>query len=187
MSTPHQFPCRPSASDYASRVLHLQSRTGTPSAHGELQMQPEIIAGLFGLGSTILTGLFSYHRKSRQRLEEKLRRAQADVAYLLEVERLHCEKNRELRHASFKTRVRTEASKNGFTWSGAFTPGRVRASTSGFRPSLTSTVGAHLIVLGKHCAVAVMASAEWLASRCRHVVRAARREHSKPVDAKATT
>lgn len=150
-------------------------------------MPPEIIAGLFGLGSTILTGLFSYHTKSRQRLEERLRRAQADVAYLLEVERLHCEKNRELRQASFKTRVRTEASKNGFTWSGAFTPGRVRASSSGFVPSLTLTVGAHLIVLAKHFAVAVLASAAWLVSHRRDVMRATRREHSKHVDAKATT
>lgn len=150
-------------------------------------MQPEIIAGLFGLCSTILTGLFSYHKKSRQRLEEKLQRAQADVAYLLEVERLHCAKNRELRHASFKTRVRTEASKNGFTWSGAFTPGRVRASASEYRTSLTSTVGAHLIVLGKHGAVAVMASATWLASRCGNLVRIARGEPTKPVNTKATT
>lgn len=150
-------------------------------------MQSEIIAGLFTLCSTVLTGLFSYHRKSRKRLEEKLHRAEADVAYLLEVERLHCEKNRELRHASFKTRVRTEASKNGFTWSGAFTPGRVRASNSAYRPHLTSTVGAHLIVLGRHCAVAVVASAVWLATRCGNVVRATKREQTKPVDTEATT
>lgn len=150
-------------------------------------MQHELIAGLFGLGSTVLTGLFSYQRKGRQRLEEKLRRAQGDVAYLLEVERLHCEKNRELRHASFKTRVRTEASKNGFTWSGAFTPGRVRAPASGYTPSLTSTVGAHLIVLCNRCAVAVMASAAWLRTHCRNAVSASRREHTKPVDTIATT
>lgn len=150
-------------------------------------MQPEIIAGLFSLCGTILTGLFSYYRKSRQRLEEKLQLAQSDVVYLLEVERLHCEKNRELRHASFKTRVRTEASKNGFTWSGAFTPGRVRASTSAYRPSLTLTKGAQLIVLGKHCADAVMGSAGWLRSRFGHIVHAGKRKHTKPVDTNATT
>jgi hypothetical protein len=150
-------------------------------------MQPEIVAGLFGLCSTVLTGLFSYHKKSRQRLEEKLQRAQADVAYLLEVERLHCERNRDLRHASFKTRVRNEASKNGFTWSGAFTPGRVRAASSGYRPSLAFAIGAHVIVMGKHCTGAVVAVGAWLASRCGSVVRFTKDEHTKPVHTKATT
>lgn len=150
-------------------------------------MQPEIVAGLFGLCSTILTGLFSYHKKSRQRLEEKLQRAQADVAYLLEVERLHCEKNRELRHASFKTRVRTEASKNGYTWSGAFTPGRVRAAGSGYKASLTTSVGAHLIVLAKHFASAIAGGASWFASRAGSFRRAAGPDSTKSTRANTAT
>lgn len=110
-------------------------------------LDPQIIAGAFSLAGTIVTALIGQVILSRKRLVEKLEIAQADIAYLLHVETLHCEKHREMNRASFKLRIRKEANEKGLSWSGRFTPGRVRSNRGG-RP-LSTTISARIIVLTK--------------------------------------
>lgn len=142
-------------------------------------MDSAIISGLFGLASTIIGALLHKEYMSRKRLKERLHRAEQDILFLLQVERLHCEQNRVLRQASFKTRVRNEAFSQGFTWSGSFTPGRVRAAEIRRASSMTTTVSAHLIVLGRHTLLAAASGVSWLTRKAMaglrtsmHTVRA---------------
>ena len=110
-------------------------------------LDPQIIAGAFSLVGTLATALIGQVIISRKRLVEKLEIAQADIAYLLHVETLHCEKHREMNRASFKLRIRKEATEYGLSWSGRFTPGRVRSNRGG-RP-LSTTISARIIVLAR--------------------------------------
>jgi hypothetical protein len=121
-------------------------------------MDSAIISGIFGLATTIIGAVIHQEYMSRKRLKEKLRRAEQDVLFLLEVERLHCEQNRKLRQASFKTRVRNEAFGHGFTWSGSFTPSRVRAAEIRRASALPTTISAHLVVIAR-------GSARWLGTK----------------------
>lgn len=122
-------------------------------------MESATILGIFGLATTIICALIHQEYMSRKRLKERLRRAEQDVLFLLEVEQLHCDKSRELRQASFKTRVRNEAFGHGFTWSGAFTPSRVRAAEIRRASALETTIVARLIVLARSSAFAAVAGA----------------------------
>lgn len=69
---------------------------------------------------------------ARRRLEEKLQMAQGDICFLLEVEKTHCRLHQEKGKESNKLRVRREVQERGYTWSGRFTPGRVRAKNPSF-------------------------------------------------------
>jgi hypothetical protein len=125
---------------------------------------------------------------SRKRLKEKLHRAQQDILFLLEVERLHCDRNKELRQASFKTRVRNEAFGHGFSWSGSFTAGRVRAAEIRQASALKTTVAAHVIVLCKHGIVTGAAGVRWLVAKTVTGSRAAvRHARSRAGHANSTT
>lgn len=101
---------------------------------------PAIISGLFSLGGTIFAALVGREVINRKRLQERLQIAQRDIAFLLQVEALHCQKHRDDFHESFKRRIRKEAADKGHVWSGRFTPGRVMASShdSLFKPSWTT-------------------------------------------------
>lgn len=130
----------------------------------------DLIVAVLGLTSTVFTALASQMALSRKRLQEKLEIAQADIAYLLAVEVAHCEKHRELNRASFKLRIRKEVNAQGLTWSGRFTPGRVRASRGG--RALSTTISARLIVLtrivvhliGRSVAHVIKSAPRWLDS-----------------------
>ena len=141
-------------------------------------MDSAIISGIFGLATTIIGAVIHQEYMSRKRLKEKLRRAEQDVLFLLEVERLHCAQNLKLRQASFKTRVRNEAFGHGFTWSGSFTPSRVRAAEIRRASAMTTTIAAHLVVMARGGAFAAAASARWVGTKTmvglRRCVRYAR-------------
>lgn len=134
-------------------------------------MDSAIISGIFGLATTIIGAVIHQEYMSRKRLKEKLRRAEQDVLFLLEVERLHCAQNRKLRHASFKTRVRNEAFGHGFTWSGSFTPSRVRAAEIRRASALPTTISAHLVVMTRGSVFAAVASARWLGAKTMACLR----------------
>lgn len=107
----------------------------------------DLIAAVIGMVTTIFTALAGQAILGRKRMQEKLEIAYDDIAYLLKVEALHCERHKELNRASFKLRVRQEVNASGLSWSGRFTPGRVRTNCGG-RP-LSTTISARLIVLSK--------------------------------------
>jgi len=107
----------------------------------------DLIAAVLGLATTIFTWIAGQAVMSRKRMQEKLDTAYNDIAYLLKVEALHCDRHKELNRASFKLRVRQEVTAMGLTWSGRFTPGRVRSNRGG-RP-LSTTISARIIVLAK--------------------------------------
>lgn len=151
-------------------------------------MDSAIISGIFGLATTIIGAVIHQEYMSRKRLKEKLRRAEQDVLFLLEVERLHCAQNLKLRHASFKTRVRNEAFGHGFTWSGSFTPSRVRAAEIRRASALTTTIAAHFVVVARGGAFAAAASARWLGTKTMAGVRRCMRyARGRIAQAKATT
>jgi hypothetical protein len=107
----------------------------------------DLIAAVIGMVTTIFTALAGQAILGRKRMQEKLDIAHADIAYLLAVEAAHCEKHKELNRASFKLRIRKEVSATGLSWSGRFTPGRVRSNRGG--RALSTTISARIIVLTK--------------------------------------
>lgn len=107
----------------------------------------DLIAAVIGLVTTIFTWLAGQAIMGRKRMQEKLDIAHADIAYLLAIEAAHCEKHKELNRASFKLRIRKEVNATGLTWSGRFTPGRVRSNRGG--RALSTTISARFIVLAK--------------------------------------
>lgn len=134
-------------------------------------MQPEIINGIFALATAIVTGLMARGRLNRKRLKEKLQRAEQDILFLLAVEKAHCDRNHKQLHASFKNRVRSEVYAQGLTWSGSFTPGRVRASASHDPSSVGTTLSAHAIVLARRGAHVIAASTSWTLAKIAAVTQ----------------
>lgn len=133
----------------------------------EKLLDPQVlstVSTIISVLSAIITALLGQVMISRKRLQEKLAIAQGDISYLLAVEAAHCEKHRLLNHASFKLRIRKEVSDTGLVWSGRFTPGRVRASTS--RGTLPTTVAARFIVLARITAWMIRRASAWCV---RHV------------------
>jgi hypothetical protein len=120
----------------------------------------DLIATVVGLLTTVFTAFAGQAILGRKRLQEKLDIAQADIAYLMAVEVAHCAKNKELSRASFKLRIRKEVNASGLTWSGRFTPGRVRSNLGG--RALSTTIGARVIVLMKLCLRAVLYTSAYL-------------------------
>lgn len=120
-----------------------------------------LIAAVIGMVTTIFTAIAGQAILGRKQLQEKLDIAYGDIAYLLQVEALHCERHKELSRASFKLRVRKEVSATGMSWSGRFTPGRVRSARAG--RALSTTVSARIIVLTKMTLHAALHAVAYLA------------------------
>lgn len=116
----------------------------------------DLVAAVIGMVTTIFTALAGQAILGRKRIQEKLDIAHADIAYLLAVEAAHCEKHKELNRTSFKLRIRKDVSATGLSWSGRFTPGRVRSNASG--RALSTTISARIIVLVKLISRAVLRS-----------------------------
>lgn len=128
-------------------------------------MQPETIHGIFALATAIVTGLMARSQLNRKRLKEKLQRAERDISFLLAVEKAHCDRNQKMLNASFKNRVRSEVYAQDLTWSGSFTPGRVRASASHEASAIGTTLSSHAMVLLTRGAHAFAAAASWTAAK----------------------
>lgn len=77
--------------------------------------------------AAICAAVIGYQISGRRRLQEKLNLAIGDIAYLLEVEKLHCQIQDEHQGNSMKITVRKRATEAGKLWSGKFTPGRSAA------------------------------------------------------------
>lgn len=75
----------------------------------------------------IVAGIIGHKIADRKRLRENLMMALSDIQFLLEVEKAYCEQNLKNSGESGQRRVRRAVQSNGFTWSGKFTPGRVRS------------------------------------------------------------
>lgn len=95
---------------------------------------PEVVAAIIGAAGTIIAAVFASvaawllgrQIAQRQRLESKLKEAQGDLAFLLEVEARHCAANKLSGGRSNKIIVRKEVwDETGLAWSGKNTPGRV--------------------------------------------------------------
>ncbi len=95
-------------------------------------MNPEIqaafITGGFGVIATVIGAvvalMISRKISKRQKLEEDLKEAVADIGFLLAVEEAHCEKHRETDGESYKNRTRQVVRDDkGLSFSGRFTPG----------------------------------------------------------------
>jgi hypothetical protein len=98
-------------------------------------MNPEIqaafVTGTFGVIATVIGAvvavMISRKISKRQKLEEDLKEAVADIRFLLAVEEMHCQKHREADGESFKKRMRQAVrDENRLNFSGRFTPGNWR-------------------------------------------------------------
>ncbi|MDK9702412.1 MAG: hypothetical protein OEL20_04680 [Sulfuritalea sp.] len=78
--------------------------------------------------AAICTAIIGKQIANRKRLEEKLQLAQEDIAFLLAIEDWHGTRHLEHGPRSFKKQARIDVRKSGLSWSGKFTPGRVRAA-----------------------------------------------------------
>lgn len=107
-------------------------------------LYPQIVSAVFGLIGTITAALIGREFIKRKRLQEKLLIAERDIAFLLEVEAVHCAVHKELGYASLKINVRKGVLRSGYSWSGRFTPGRVRGNTA--RGPIPANVPEHAIV-----------------------------------------
>lgn len=89
---------------------------------------PAIVSSAIQAGGAIvvaiIAGLIGRQLANRKKLQEKLVLAVQDIAFLLEVEEAHTKRNMEAGGVSFKLRMREIARKQGYTWSGKFTPSR---------------------------------------------------------------
>ena len=77
--------------------------------------------------AAICAGVLGHQIAGRKRMKALLQAAVDDIAFLLTVEEEHCNLQRQFMEESFKQRIRSLARDRGMTWSGRFTPGRVRA------------------------------------------------------------
>lgn len=101
----------------------------------ELWGNSEIMAAWIQGGSAILSALIAALAASligkkfadQKSLREELEVAQADIQFLLEAEKIHCEIHKEHSGRSLKVKVREKVTySTGLSWSGRFTPGRIR-------------------------------------------------------------
>jgi hypothetical protein len=77
--------------------------------------------------AALVGGYLAYKWINQQRLTEKLLTATQDVSFLLEVEPLYIENNHTNANMTLagKNKIRVQARRSGYQWSGMFTPGRV--------------------------------------------------------------
>lgn len=93
-----------------------------------VEVQAAVVSALGAITTALITSvtaaivgrLFLKHR----RLKEKLQIATTDIAFLLQVEHLHCSMHVARGDRSHKLSVRSRAREAGLEWSGRFTPGR---------------------------------------------------------------
>jgi hypothetical protein len=95
---------------------------------------PVLVSGAFGIIGTIIAGLIGKDIADRKKAHERLRLAEADIAFLLAVEQIHCEMHRGVNNTTHKLHARKEAAAKGLTWSGKFTPGRLKTDGGYVRP-----------------------------------------------------
>lgn len=93
-------------------------------------VQAAVISGVCSIGAAIIAAVcaavIGAQISGRKKLLEKLRVACDDIAYLLAVERQHCTIHQTTGEKSLKLTVRRKVVDDGFSWSGNYTPGRVR-------------------------------------------------------------
>lgn len=101
------------------------------------QVQASIISGGCSIISTIIAAitakLIGQVISNRRKLKEDLDLAIKDIAFLLEVEKIHCETNKETFQESKKNKTRLCVRRSGYSFSGKFTPGRVKETTINIR------------------------------------------------------
>jgi hypothetical protein len=99
-----------------------------------IEIQKTLISGLFSILNTVIAAvtasLIGKTIVNRRRLQEKLETAISDIEFLLEVERSHCDNNKHELGESRKNVTREAVKSSGFSFSGRFTPGRVRSMRS---------------------------------------------------------
>lgn len=96
---------------------------------------PSVQAALIEGISTIVSALIAAIAASiigkkiadRERFKNLLALAIDDIAFLLEVESIHCQRNKEHGGNSLKIVTRDEVKSNGKDFSGKFTPGRANS------------------------------------------------------------
>lgn len=96
---------------------------------------PSVQAALIEGISTIVSALIAAIAASiigkkiadRERFKNLLALAIDDIAFLLEVESIHCQRNKELNNKTLKIVTRDEVKSNGKDFSGNFTPGRANS------------------------------------------------------------
>ena len=88
-----------------------------------------IVTGIFGLIGLIISSNFRKDAQKAERLEVKLQKAIDDIHFLLKVEELHCERNKENFQQGYKiiTREIVRESYPNLDFSGKFTPGNIRS------------------------------------------------------------
>lgn len=97
-------------------------------------MEPTVFAALIQATGTVIAALIAALIASivgrqfsgQQLLRTRLREAIDDIHFLLEVESAHSDLHIEAGDSSNKQRVRQLVRSRGFTWSGRYTPGRVK-------------------------------------------------------------
>ncbi|MBX8556988.1 hypothetical protein K5D56_25525 [Pseudomonas cichorii] len=87
----------------------------------------QAVAAVFStVTAAICAALIGKRFTDRKRLETKLELSQKDIEFLLNVEAEHVALHKENGSTTSKIKVRDMVRKNGFSFSGQFTPGRVR-------------------------------------------------------------
>lgn len=89
-------------------------------------MSPEVKSALIQAGCVVALALIGLIERQRGRLKRDNTTMAGDIAFQLEVEKIHCELHEERGFTSRKNIAREMARDRGFEWSGRFTPGRVR-------------------------------------------------------------
>ncbi len=96
-----------------------------------IEIQAALVSGIFTVLSALIAAvaaaIIGNTIADRQKLQEKLKIAIQDIAFLLKVEEIHCEHNKRNSSPSRKNVVRDEVRETGLDFSGQFTPGRARA------------------------------------------------------------
>ena len=101
----------------------------------------ESVGGIAGAAvAALCAALIGGQIAKRKRLEEKLRAAEGDIAFLLEVEAQHCSIHKAETGESRKIKVRRAVEEKGLTWTGRFTPGRVKASLVTREPAIEKII-----------------------------------------------
>ncbi|SDJ09352.1 hypothetical protein [Pseudomonas abietaniphila] len=93
-------------------------------------VQSALITGCFAFASTVLAAvcaqIIGKRFSDRKALERKLELSEKDIAFLLRVEALHVDMNRQDGRKPNKIKVRDMVREQGLTFSGRFTPGRLK-------------------------------------------------------------
>ena len=95
-----------------------------------VEIQVALISGMFTVLSALIAAfaaaIIGQTIANRRELQTKLTAAISDIEFLLAVEELHCENNKQHLGESRKLKIRKLARDRGVEFSGKFTPGRVR-------------------------------------------------------------